>query len=139
MNALKIVVVALCVASALFGLMLNTNNKQMAETSANNNNPKLTYPPAAEFKTASTSAFVTAGFAAVLAILLFMNNRKMLVAFALFTIVSLILSYYLQPEYAKVQNGPATSKELGLIQLFTGNVAAFGAIIFARGQGKEQL
>lgn len=139
MNFNKILVVVLAVASFLFGMMLNTNNKDIADKLTNGTLKSADYPAVSEFTTGASAAFATAGFALVLAFLTFQKNKKMLVAFALFTIVALIASYYLQPEYTKIKDGPATSKELALIQLLAGNIAAFAAIMFARQQREKQL
>jgi hypothetical protein len=138
MNFNKILVIVLAVASFFFGMMLNSNNKEYVEKLTNGTLKSADYPAASEFKTGASAAFATAGFALVLAFLAFQKNKKMLVAFALFTIITLIVSYYLQPEYTKIKDGPATSKELALIQLLTGNIAAFAAILFARQQQPEK-
>jgi hypothetical protein len=137
MNFLKIVAVILGVASFCMGIMLHTKNTSMANEISGGKTVEVY--SATDFKTAAAAAFATAGIALCLAFLVFMKNPKLLVAFALFTIVCLIISYYLQPEYAKVEGGPATSKEVALIQLFLGNIAAFAAIMFARQKTKEQL
>ncbi|UPT69099.1 MAG: hypothetical protein M0D57_10985 [Sphingobacteriales bacterium JAD_PAG50586_3] len=138
MKFTKILVVVLAIASFLFGMMLNSNNKEIADKLTVGALDVAAYPPVSEFTTGASAAFATGGFALVLALLAFQKNKKMLVAFALFTIIALIASYYLQPEYTKIPNGPATSKELALIQLLTGNIAAFAAILFARQQQPEK-
>lgn len=133
---LRILITLLGLASLGLGLILFIKNGKMVDELAQIGEfgglLGDALPSASALKTGGTVAVITSLFTLALIVVSFMKNAKNIMIVAAVTLLALLATYFLQPDYAKGLTGGATSREVAMMQLVSGGVAAGLAMLLSR-------
>lgn len=133
---LKVLITLLGLASLALGLILFIKNGKIVEDieqlGALGGMLGDTLPSASALKTGGTLAVIGSLMTLALIVVSYMKNAKNMMIVAAVVIVALAASYFLQPDYEKGLTGGATSREVAMMQLIPGAVAAGLAMLLSR-------
>lgn len=134
--ALKILITLLGIVSLGIGFLVFIKNGKVAEDIAQLGDLGGmlgdTLPSTGALKTGGIIAIIGSLITLALIVVSYMKNAKNIMLVAVVTIVALAASYFLQPDYEKGLTGGATSREVAMIQLIPGVVAAGLAMLLSK-------
>jgi len=134
--ALRIFITLLGLISMVVGFLVFVKNGKVAEDIGQLGDMAGllgdTIPSTGALKTGGFIAVIGAVITLILIIVSFTKNAKNIMILAAATAVVLIISYFLQPDYAKGLTGGATSREVALVQLIPGAIAAGLALLLSK-------
>lgn len=134
--ALRILITLLGLASLALGAILFIKNGKMVDelSQLGDLGGMLgdAFPSPGALKTGGTVALIGSLMTFILIIVSYTKNAKNIMIVAGVALLALVATYFLQPDYEKGLTGGATSREVAMMQLVSGGVAAGLAMLLSR-------